>query len=85
MASRLPARSLFRVSPLQLHNMKLPWLPPGSAPPSLQTSALLCRPLKLSDVLKDYDAVMTSRTDIQFVFGPDVDWPAADLSIEQGA
>lgn len=64
--------------------MKLPWLAPGTAPPSLQTAVLLCRPLKLSDVIRDYDAVMSSRTDIQFVFGPDVDWPTADLSIEQG-
>ena len=70
--------------PLHLNTMKLPWLAPGTAPQSLQTAVLLCRPLKLADVVKDYDAVMSSRTDIQFVFGPDVDWPTADLSIEQG-
>ena len=65
--------------------MKLPWLSPGSAPPGLETPALRCRPLKMADVVKDYDAVMSSRSDIQFVFGPDVDWPTAELSVEQGA
>ena len=41
------------------------------------------RTLTIHDVVKDYDAVMTSRETIQGVFGPESDWPTADLSLEQ--
>jgi len=64
--------------------MKLPWLPPPWSPPLLlETSVLRCRPLRLSDVIKDYDAVMFSRKEIHYVFGPDADWPREDLTLEQ--
>ena len=41
------------------------------------------RMLTIHDVVKDYDAVMTSRETIQGVFGPESDWPTAALSLEQ--
>ena len=41
------------------------------------------RMLTVSDVVKDYEAVMTSCEHLQGVFGPQSTWPAADLSPEQ--
>lgn len=41
------------------------------------------RTLTVNDVVKDYDAVMSSLDHLQGVFGPDDDWPTADLSFEQ--
>ncbi|MBP18555.1 MAG: GNAT family N-acetyltransferase [Gammaproteobacteria bacterium] len=41
------------------------------------------RMLTVNDVVKDYDAVMLSRSKIAGVFGPKSDWPRADLSLEQ--
>ena len=39
--------------------------------------------LKVTDVVKDYDAVMTSADQLQGIFGPRFKWPAKDLSLEQ--
>jgi len=41
--------------------------------------------LTVNDVVKDYDAVMTSIEHLQktMPFGPDHQWPAKDLSFEQ--
>jgi hypothetical protein len=41
------------------------------------------RLLRISDVVKDYDAVMTSVEHLQGVFGPRSSWPSPDLSFEQ--
>src|SRR5580658_2363406 len=43
----------------------------------------ILRPLVISDVVKDYDAVMTSVDHLQGVFGPRSDWPSTKLSLEQ--
>jgi hypothetical protein len=43
----------------------------------------LLRPLVISDVIKDYDAVMTSVAHLQGVFGEDHLWPTPDLTLEQ--
>jgi hypothetical protein len=39
--------------------------------------------LTVNDVVKDYDAVMTSLDHLRGVFGPDSTWPSEDLSFEQ--
>ena len=62
----------------------LPLVPPGfSVPVSLVTDEFRLRMLTVHDVVKDYDAVMTSREHLRGVFGPKSTWPAADLSFEQ--
>lgn len=52
-------------------------------PERLETGQFTLRPLRISDVVKDYDAVMSSVAHLQGVFGPGNDWPRADLSLEQ--
>jgi hypothetical protein len=57
-------------------------------PAGLETRDFRLRMLTIHDVVKDYEAVMTSREHLrQFsgdsVFGPHSTWPAADLSLEQ--
>jgi len=52
-------------------------------PTGLETTEFRLRMLTINDVVKDYEAVMTSREHLQGVFGPDSGWPAADLSLEQ--
>ncbi|MEO0768642.1 MAG: GNAT family N-acetyltransferase [Cyanobacteria bacterium J06649_4] len=63
----------------------LPALVPQSfmVPTVLETEAFRLRMLTIHDVVKDYDAVMTSCEHLQGVFGPGSDWPTADLSLEQ--
>lgn len=41
------------------------------------------RTLTVNDVVKDYDAVMSSREHLRGVFGPNNPWPEDDLSVEQ--
>src|SRR5689334_19468306 len=41
------------------------------------------RPLTIHDVVKDYDAVMTSREHLWELFGERWGWPAATLTLEQ--
>ncbi|MGB3291666.1 MAG: GNAT family N-acetyltransferase [Phormidesmis sp.] len=52
-------------------------------PAGLETNDFRLRMLTVNDVVKDYEAVMTSREHLQGVFGPQSTWPAADLSLEQ--
>ena len=44
-------------------------------PAGLETPDFRIRPLLISDVVKDYDAVMTSAEHLQGVFGPGREWP----------
>lgn len=61
-----------------------PLVPPDFVVPSgLEPSTFRLRMLTVNDVVKDYEAVMTSRDRLQGVFGPRSQWPAADLSLEQ--
>jgi len=39
--------------------------------------------LTVNDVIKDYDAVMSSLNHLQGIFGPNSTWPEADLTLEQ--
>ena len=41
------------------------------------------RMLKVTDVVKDYDAVMTSLDHLYGVFGPNHRWPYPELTLEQ--
>ena len=54
-------------------------------PERLGTARLCLRILTVNDVVKDYDAVMTSVEHLQKTkpFGPDHPWPTKDLTFEQ--
>lgn len=52
-------------------------------PVGLVTDEFRLRMLTINDVVKDYEAVMTSRDQLRGVFGPQSTWPAADLTLEQ--
>jgi hypothetical protein len=60
------------------------FIPASFVPPQrLDHAAFLLRPLCIHDVVKDYDAVMTSIDHLQGVFGPGQSWPRPDLTLEQ--
>ena len=60
-----------------------PFVPEAFAVPQrLVHAAFILRPLLITDVVKDYDAVMSSVEHLQGVFGPGSDWPVG-LSFEQ--
>ena len=52
-------------------------------PEVLETDRLRLRMLTVNDVIKDYEAVMTSVDHLKGVFGPDSKWPSRDLILEQ--
>ena len=52
-------------------------------PEKLETDKFRLRMLTVNDVVKDYDAVMTSVDHLQGVFGTDSTWPKPDLTFEQ--
>jgi len=52
-------------------------------PLMVEGPGFLLRPLYISDVVKDYDAVMSSVKDLQGIFGRRSAWPSYDLSFEQ--
>jgi hypothetical protein len=54
-----------------------------TVPQLLETHRLRIRPLTMSDVVKDYDAVMTSVEHLSGVFGPDSKWPSPTMTFEQ--
>jgi len=51
-------------------------------PESLHTRHLFIRPLRISDVVLDYQAVMSSMNHIRGVFGPGDDWPQETLTLK---
>lgn len=53
------------------------------APSGLETKEFRIRVLTINDVVKDYDAVMSSINHLKGVFGPHDPWPEDDLTIEQ--
>ncbi len=60
-----------------------PLVPDGFAVPELlETDRLRLRPLTVHDLVRDYDAVMTSIERLRPVFGPGQDWPDG-LTLEQ--
>jgi hypothetical protein len=52
-------------------------------PRLLETERFRLRPLTIHDVVKDFDAVMTSRDHLWALFGEAWGWPPEDLTIEQ--
>ena len=52
-------------------------------PQTLETDKFRLRMLKVSDVVKDYDAVMSSVNHLQGIFGKGSTWPQKDLTFEQ--
>ena len=64
--------------------MNTQFLPVDFVVPAFAVTALFkLRPLTIQDVVKDYDAVMTSRNHLWQRFGDAWGWPAADLTLEQ--
>src|SRR5262245_30374999 len=52
-------------------------------PELLETDRYRLRPLTIHDVVKDYEAVMTSREHLWQMFGETWGWPPEDLTLEQ--
>lgn len=52
-------------------------------PELLEHDRFRLRPLTVNDVVKDYDAVMSSREHLWRQFGQAWGWPPADLTLEQ--
>ena len=62
----------------------MPFLPRDFVvPETLETERFRLRSITIHDVVKDYDAVMTSREHLWHLFGEAWGWPAADLTLEQ--
>jgi len=60
------------------------FLPADFTVPRLhETDDFRIRPLTVNDLIKDYDAVMTSREHLRGVFGPATRWPADDMSLTE--
>ena len=49
-------------------------------PEILESEYFRIRMLTVNDVVKDYEAVMTSIDRIRSVFGPDSDWPFGKIA-----
>lgn len=59
-------------------------MPTGfDVPEKLETAKFRIRMLTVNDVVKDYDAVMTSVEHLQGVFGARSKWPSSSLTLEQ--
>jgi len=52
-------------------------------PEKLENEHFLIRMLTVNDVVKDYEAVMTSIDHLKGVFGPESTWPSKNLTLEQ--
>lgn len=64
--------------------MSKPFVPSDfKVPEKLETSRFRLRMLTVNDVVKDYDAVMTSIDHLQGVFGERSKWPTTELTFEQ--
>lgn len=60
------------------------FVPEGFAVPAvLETGRFRLRPITIQDVVKDYDAVMTSRERLWTLFGEAWNWPQKDLSLRR--
>ena len=64
--------------------MNKPFVPVEfTLPEKLETEKFRLRMLTVNDVVKDYDAVMSSVEHLQGVFGEKSKWPSYDLTLEQ--
>ncbi len=55
----------------------------ATVPSGLETTDFRIRMLTIFDVVKDYDAVMTSSDHLKGEFGPKDAWPSPELTLEQ--
>ena len=55
----------------------------ASIPDGIKTKDFKIRILTINDLVKDYEAVMTSIDHLKGVFGPNSHWPSKDLTLEQ--
>lgn len=63
---------------------KRPFVPRDfEVPEKLETDRFRLRMLTVNDVVKDYDAVMTSVEHLRGAFGPGSKWPSPELTLEQ--
>ena len=61
-----------------------PFIPVGfNIPEKLENEQFLIRMLTVKDLIKDYEAVMTSIDHLKGVFGPETTWPSKNLTLEQ--
>ena len=61
-----------------------PFIPTDfKVPDKLENQHFRLRMLTVNDVVKDYDAVMTSIDHLQGVFGPKSKWPRKELTLEK--
>ncbi len=64
--------------------MPSPFVPDDFAvPEGLEHDRFRLRMLTVHDVVKDYDAVVSSTDHLQGVFGERSSWPSVDLTLEQ--
>ncbi len=77
-------KSIIIVRPINKYTrMKESFLPKEfKVPEKLETDRFRLRMLTINDVVKDYDAVITSVDHLKGVFGPDSSWPE-NLTLEQ--
>ncbi len=54
-----------------------------TVPVVFETERFCMRSLTIHDVVKDYDAVMSSHTHLWSMFGDVWGWPSADMTLEQ--
>ena len=72
------------VLPQLLFSQNIPFVPNDfEVPNTFENQHFRIRMLTVNDVVKDYDAVMTSIDHLQEMFLPIWNWPTKDLSLEQ--
>lgn len=72
------------VNGLSMEGVEVAFLPEDFVVPTLVAGQRFrIRPLTVHDVVKDYDAVMSSRDRLWAEYGDHWGWPAADLTFEQ--
>jgi len=72
------------VLPQFIYSQHNPFVPSDfKVPDTLENEYFRIRMLTVNDVVKDYDAVMTSLDYLQEMFLPIWNWPTEDLSFEQ--
>jgi hypothetical protein len=75
---------LLAMTSTTLYQQSDPFIPADfNVPKLLETDHFRIRMLTVNDVVKDYDAVMSSTGHLRGVFGPNSAWPEEELSLEQ--
>lgn len=75
---------LMLLSPVAVAQSPFPFVPGEfQVPRTLQGERFRLRMLTIHDVVKDYDAVMSSREHLKGAFGPKNGWPFAGMTLEQ--